>query len=175
MKRKRARSLGFGLLLLLAASGPVLAQSDLKVGFVNLNQIIQNHPRTMELNETLRNEFAPRETELRSMQTELREKAERYERDESVMSESDRTVLLREIQQGQRDLERLAAVLEEDLQIRQNELLQQLQREVVRQVQTYLAEEEYDLVLADAIYVSEDANITEQVFEAITAGADADD
>jgi Skp family chaperone for outer membrane proteins len=53
--------------------------------------------------------------------------------------------------------------------------LQQLQREVVRQVQTYLAEEEYDLVLADAIYVSEDANITEQVFEAITAGADADD
>lgn len=153
-----------GLLLLAVVSQGVQAQSDLKIGFVNLPALIQNAPQIADLTNQIQDEFAQANSDFEAMAEEFDEKREVYQRDESVMSEADRTALQRELTRLERDLQRRQSELQEEFNIRQNELLQELQIEVVGQVQDYAAAEGYDIVLTDVIYRSESVDITAEVF-----------
>lgn len=168
MTRMQKAALNLGALFLLGASGAAQAQADLKIGFVNLNAIIQNAPQIPEINQQLRSEFASRDSEFQELQNQYNEKLEMYERDRDVMSASERSTLERDLTQMQRDIERRANELQEDLQIRQNELLSALQVEILQKVQTYAQENGFDLVVSDAVYASMTINITAAVYEAIT-------
>jgi len=167
MTRMQTVALGLSVLLL-AASGAVRAQSEPKIGYINLNAILQNAPQIPAINQQLRSEFADRDAEFQSLQEDYNERVQTYERDREVMSASERTTLERELTQMQRDMERRAAELQEDLQIRQNELLSQLQVEIVQQVQEYAESNDFDLVVTEAVYASTAVNITAAVYEAIT-------
>jgi outer membrane protein len=161
-------ALSIGALLLLASGGAVQAQSDAKIGFVNLNAIIQAAPQIQEMSTKLRDEFAVREAEFQLLTAEYDELADTYERDASVMGEAERQSMERRLTQMTRDLERRSVELQEDLQIRQNELVAELQQTIVRQVQEYAEEEGYDLVVTEAVYVSAEMDISAEVYEAIT-------
>lgn len=168
MKRIQTVALHLGALLLLTAGGAARAQSDLKIGYINLNAIIQNAPQLPTLNQQLRSEFSDRDTEFQSLQTDYNEKAKNYERDKDVMSLPERTSLERELTQMQRDIERRANEIQEDLQIRQNELINQLQNDIVQKVQAYAELHDYDLIVTNAVYAAAGVNITAAVYEAIT-------
>jgi outer membrane protein len=165
MNSKRAHTLCFGLLLMLGLSCSAQAQ---KIGFVNIPYILGQHPRVQAVNETLRSEFAERESQLQADAAALQEKAERFQRDAATMGESERVSTETALTAEDRELNRRATAFQEDVQIRQNELGQQLQREIAEQIQSYVEEAGYDLVVADAIFVSEDYDITSEVFDAIT-------
>jgi outer membrane protein len=169
MTRTQTIVLSIGALLLVAASSAVQAQSEYKIGFINLNAIIQNAPQLPGLNNQLRDEFATRDNAFQARQTEFTEKTQTYERDREVMSQAERTAMERELTQMRRDLERDAQILQEDLQIRQEELIGELQVEIVEKVQAYAELNDYDLIVTDAIYVSEAVDISAQVYEAIAA------
>jgi len=168
MTRLQNIALSIGALLLLAFGGAVQAQSDAKIGFVNLNAIIQAAPQIQDMSTRLRDEFAVREAEFQLLNAEYIELADTYERDSSVMGEAERVEMERRLTQMTRDLERRSVELQEDLQIRQNELVGQLQAEVVQQVQDYAEEEGYDLLVTEAVYVSPELDISAEVYEAIT-------
>jgi outer membrane protein len=154
------------------------AQGAPKIGFVNFPAIVDQAPQTEQLMIKLRDEFAPRQRALVALQQELQDKSETYQRDSSVMGESERLALEREIQQGTRDLQRSNTELQEDFNIRQNEELGVLQRTLVEQVQEYVRGAGYDLVVTDVVYVSGALDITEDVIAALlvaqseAAGAD---
>lgn len=167
MTRMQTVVISLGAVMLLAA-GMVQAQSDLKIGFVNLQAIIQNAPQIPEINSQLRDEFAARDADLQAMQGDYAEKLETYERDREVMAAAERTTLERELTQMQRDIERRATELNEDLQIRQNELVQALQVDIVEKVQAWADLNDYDLIVTDAVYVSEAVDISARVYEAIS-------
>jgi outer membrane protein len=171
MTRKRLYALALGAALSLSALTPLQAQTDLRIGFVNVPYLIQNAPQTAALNERLRSEFAPREAELQTMAEGLQEKLDMFERDASVMGESERAALEREIREGDRDLQRRQSELQEDFSIRQEELLGELQNIIARQVQTYADGQGYDLIFANVVYASDAVDITEDVLAAISAGS----
>lgn len=166
-----AASLGAALCLGLAAPSP--AQTNVRIGFVNVNFVLQNAPQTQAVNETLTAEFAPREAALVARQEELATKQENYNRDAAVMAQAERTALQREITDGQRALERDAELLQEDLQIRQNELINDLQANIARRIQAFAVAEGYDLVVTNqgVVFASEAIDITEAVMRALTSGA----
>jgi Skp family chaperone for outer membrane proteins len=85
------------------------------------------------------------------------------------MTQAEAQALQRELQQMQRDLERTAADLQEDLQVRQNELVGELQAEIVAKVQSWAELNDYDVILTEVVYVSEAVDITAQVYDAIAA------
>ena len=178
MTKMQTVVMSLGAVMLLAA-GAVQAQSDLKIGFVNLQAIIQNAPQIPEINSQLRDEFASRDADLQAMQEDYTEKFETYERDAEVMAAAERTTLERELTQMRRDIERRGAELQEDLQIRQNELVQALQVDIVQKVQAWADLNDYDLIVTDAVFVSEAVDISAQVYEAIADSlgqpADSDD
>ena len=157
----------------LVAAAPAQAQrGGLKIGVVNLVALVEQSPQYQQMTSTLETEFAPRQREILTMQQELQQKQETYQRDSSVLGDSERATLERELRDGQRDLQRLGNEYREDLNIRQNEEINKVQRAVLEQVQNYAREEDYDLVVAEAVYFSSGIDITEAVLEMLQDNAD---
>jgi outer membrane protein len=157
--------------LMSVAALPASAQGDLKIGFVNVPYIIQNAPQTAVLERRLRNEFAERQAELESAIESWQESGAEFERDADVMAAEERTERERDLTARGRELERRQEDLQEDINFRQNELLNELQNSVGRAVQAYVEGEGYDLVLTQAVYVSDAIDITEEVLTAISPPA----
>lgn len=155
----------------LAACGSLFTSAanaqNLKIGVVNVVRLLEEAPQSQAVNTALQDEFAPRQRDLVARERELREKQETFNRDAQVMGEEERLRLEREIRDGQRDLQRAQNEFLEDANIRRNEEVGKLQRTLLQQVQEYAREEDYDLVVADALFFSDSIDITSQVLDAL--------
>ena len=114
--------------------------------------------------------------ELVARQEELNTKRENLARDAAVMPQAERAVLEREITTGERDLQRDAGVLQEDVEIRQAELVNELQATIARRIQAFAVAEGYDLVVTNqgVVFASQAIDITEAVMRALSSGASSD-
>jgi outer membrane protein len=157
----------------LAASAAMLgtvaveAQTNLKIGFVDFGRLMGEAPQLMAVQEKLKDEFAARQRDLTAMGEKLKGQQDTYTRDAPVMGEAERANLERAIRDGTRDLQRAQNELQEDFNVRRNEEVQKLQTDVLRQIQAYASAQKYDLVVADALYVSSAIDITAAVIEAL--------
>ena len=112
-----------GLLAALALGTAEAQTPSVKIGVVNMTALIEQSPQTQAVMAKLRDEFSPRDRDLRAMQDTLKTKQETYQRDSAVMGPDERANLEREIRDGARDFERLQSQLTEDFNIRRNEAL----------------------------------------------------
>jgi outer membrane protein len=158
-------SLLAALAVAVAATSGVSAQSNLKIGVINVAALIEQSPQAATVQKKLQDEFGPRQRELAAMQTGLRTQVETFQRDSPVMGEAERVNLERQIREAQREYQRTETELREDLDLRQNEEIGQLQRAVLLKAQEYARAEKYDLVLTDSnvIFGSTAVDITAAV------------
>jgi outer membrane protein len=147
------------------ASSAATAQTDLKIGVINVARLIEQAPQAESVTKQLQDEFGPRQRDITAMQTRLRTQTETFQRDSPVMGEEERLSLERQIRDGQRELERTQNVYLEDLNLRRNEELGKLQRDVLQKAQEYARAQKFDLLLADqgVIFASTAVDITEAV------------
>jgi len=90
------------------------------------------------------------------------------------MGETERRNAEKDLRDLQREVTRLQNELREDLNLRQNEEYGVLQRTVLKDVQDYAQQQNYDLIVGDGVlYVSGAVNITEQVLRAVQANFEA--
>ncbi|MDP3904470.1 MAG: OmpH family outer membrane protein, partial [Methylococcaceae bacterium] len=99
MKTKIALFLG----LLLAAN---VSFADLKVGFVNIPAVLEKAPQAEKAKKRLEQAFSPRDKQLVAQQKEIQTLQEKLTKDASVMSESERANLERDISNKARDAKR---------------------------------------------------------------------
>jgi outer membrane protein len=157
MKTKIALFLG----LLLAAN---VSYADLKVGFVNIPAVLEKAPQAEKAKKRLEQAFSPRDKQLVAQQKEIQTLQEKLTKDASVMSESERANLERDISNKARDAKRAQQEFSEDFNVRRNEELGKLQRRIVEAIRGIAKEQGYDLLLTDGvIYSNEEIDITEQV------------
>jgi outer membrane protein len=131
------------------ASGAASAQGNLKIGVVNVARLVEQSPQFAAAQKKLEDEFGPRQRDLQAMEQKLRGQSETFQRDAPVMGEAERLNLERQIRDGQRELQRAQNELVEDFNLRRNEELGILQRDVLLKAQEYARNEKYDLLLAD--------------------------
>lgn len=145
-------------------SGAAVGQ-NLKIGVVNLAALIEQSPQAEAVNKKLQDEFGPRQRELAAMQQSLRTKQETFQRDAQVMGEQERLNLEREIRDGERELQRTQNEFLEDLNLRRNEELGALNRELIQKAQEYARAEDYDVLLADQslVFYSTAVDVTDEV------------
>jgi len=149
------------------AAGTASAQGNLKIGVINVGKLLENAPQSKVVGDKLQKEFEPRQQAIVAKRKKLQDAQESFQKDQAVMGEEERLNLERQIQNTQRDLQRDENEYLEDLNARRNEELGKLQREVLQRVQAYASAQKYDLVLADAIYVSSAVDITQAVITAL--------
>lgn len=162
-----------GLTIAAFAAGPVAAQGNLKIGVINVGRLLEQSPQSEAVTKKLQDEFGPRQRDLQAQEQKLRTQQETFTRDAPVMGEEERLNLERQIRDAQRDLQRAQNEYLEDLNLRRNEEVGKLQREVLLKVQEFARAEQYDLVLADAIFVSTAVDITDAVLAVLKPGAAA--
>lgn len=90
------------------------------------------------------------------------------------MGETERRNMEKELRDLQREVTRLQNEFQEDLNLRQNEEMSNLQVSLLQEIQAYAAQEGYDLLVGDGVlYASGAVNITEQVLRAVEANFQA--
>jgi outer membrane protein len=146
-----------------AITGVAHAQGNLKIGVINVGRLLEQSPQAESVTKKLQDEFAPRQRDIAQLRQKLQTQTETFQRDSAVMGEAERVNLERQIRDGQRELERTQNEYLEDLNIRRNEEVGKLQREVLQKVQDFARAEKFDLVIADAIFVSTAIDITDKV------------
>ena len=159
----------FGVAML--AAGVASAQGNLKIGVINVGKLLENAPQSKVVQDKLQKEFEPRQQSIIAKRQKLQTQQETFQKDAPVMGEEERNNLERQIRDVQRDLQREENEYLEDLNARRNEELGRLQREILQRVQAYASAQKYDLVLADAIYVSGAVDITQAVITALQSGS----
>ena len=159
------RTLGTLLLAALLAA-PAAAFAETKIGVVKLTRLFDEAPQAIALQRSLTEEFAPREREVRAKQQELVAIEERLKQSDDFMSEDERRRLEQQFRDGQRDLQRSQTEFVEDLNLRRNERLGDLQRLFIGEIQAYGQAQGFDLVLVDGfIHASDALDITQQVLQ----------
>jgi len=158
---------------LLFVHGSASAQ-QLKIGFVNVGRLIAESPQAASAMESLQQEFAPRQREVIAMQTKFKDQQEQIQRDLEVMGPDERRNAERDLRKEERELARNQQEFTEDINLRRNEELGKLQRELLNEVQTFARQSGYDLVVSDGVlFASEAIDITEQVLSGLKAAYDA--
>jgi len=131
--------------------------AEIKIGFVNVPQILEKAPQAEKAKVTLEKEFSPRSKRLLASQKEIKKLEEKLAKDAKLMSEKEVRKLQREVLDKKRDLQRNQAEFREDFNLRRNEELAKLQRLVFEAIKSLSEAENYDLVLHDGVVFASDA------------------
>ena len=163
--RALPRIAGCTLGLFLSFSQPGLAQTTFKIGFVDPVRLIEQAPQGARALASLEDEFRSRDAELKQRHSQIQEMEADLEKNILVMDATSAQARQREIESLKRRLVRSQQETREDYNLRRNEELAKLQT-LVREVIVELARaEDYDLVVEQAVYVSEAIDITDLVLE----------
>ena len=165
----RTKTVLLALLTLAATALPLAsAQAQAKIGVVNVARLLQEAPQAQAASQALENEFAARKRELQNMERDLKARDEKLQKDGATMAEAERATRRRRCATASASSRKQNEFME-DLNVRRNEALGQLQRSVLAKVQAYAKTASLDLVIADALFASPSIDITAQVLAALQA------
>lgn len=137
---------------------------EYKVGFVNVAKVLEQAPQAEDARGRIEREFAPRDRELLAEQQGLRSMEDDLVKDGAMMSEAERSKLERDIRNLQREIRRAQEEFREDLNVRRNEELGKIQRQVIEVIRVLAENEEYDLIVSDGVlFAGERVDITDDV------------
>ena len=145
----------------------ISAQSaELKVGYVQVDKILQEAPQTAESGKKLEREFSPRSQELDRMAKQIKDLEAALDKEGLTISEAERRNKERDVQNIKIEFQRKQRELREDINLRKNEELGSLQDRVNKAVQSVSEAEGYDLVVYSGVaYASKKIDITDKVLK----------
>jgi len=129
------RSILVGLLGLLLCCSQVMA-ADFKVGYVQVDKLLQEAPQTAETGKKLEKEFSPRSLELDKLQKQIRDLESQLDHDRANIVEADRRQKERQLNNLRLEFQSKQRELREDINLRKNEELALLQERINKAVQT---------------------------------------
>ncbi len=162
-----------GMLALALVVAPAAGALDIKIGFVNAAKILDEAPQAEQARNRLEQEFAPRDRALVDTQRELRNLEEQLAEGGLNLEDAARRDLERDIIAQKRDLKRAQEEFREDFNLRRNEELGKLQRQVYEAIVSLAEEERFDLIVNDGavIFASPQVDITDEVLKRLSDAA----
>ncbi len=142
--------------------------AELKIGYVQVDKILQEAPQTAESGKKLEKEFAPRSQELERMQKQIKDIETSIDKDALTMAEADRKNKERDASNLKIDFQRKQRELREDVNLRKNEELGALQDKINKAVTAVSESEGYDLVVYGGVaYANKKIDITDKVLKSL--------
>ena len=142
--------------------------AELKIGYVQVDKILQEAPQTAETGKKLEREFSPRTAELDRLQKQIRDIEAQLDRDGLTISETERKNKERDVSNLKLDFQRKQRELREDINLRKNEELGTLQDRINKAVTTVAEAEGYDLIVYGGVaFASKKIDITDKVLKAL--------
>lgn len=153
---------------LAAGPGSALAQSapPVRVGYVDMQRLIDNAPQVIQARARLEAEFAERGALLDADAARLQQMEERLRREGSLLGGAEAAELGREVDALRRSIDRTRARLQQQFGERVDQELARAWPEMEAAVAEYAREASYDLVLSSPqLYASGRIDITDRVLD----------
>lgn len=156
----------FAFVLSLVCVSPSVYAQDIRLGFVNTAQIMNEAPQADAARERLKNEFKSRDEKIVALQNDLKTLEEEINKNSPIMSNDVLNKNERKVVSLKRDIKRAKEEFNEDLNIRRNEELAKLQKQVYETIVAVAKEKNYDIILGDSVlFASKRVDLTSQVIE----------
>lgn len=140
--------------------------AELKVGYVQVEKILQEAPQTAESGKKLEREFGPRSQELDKLSKQIKELESALEKDGLTITDAERRTKERDVQNFKVEFQRKQRELREDINLRKNEELTSLQDRINKAVQSVAKAENYDLVMYSGVaYAADKIDLTDKVLK----------
>ena len=160
------------LTLFVLAAGPVTAQ-QLRIGYVDMKQVLDNAPQVLAGREKLDIEFRPRNETIEFQERQVQTMEDRLQIGD--MAEDDRKRLDRELREMRRNVNRQREDLRDELSFRRTEEVQKLEDQINLAVQEIARDNGYDLILSSpVVYADPSLNITQLILDQLRLEYEAD-
>lgn len=156
-------------LLMLAAAVLVLSAgmvqaADLKIGVVNMQELMKESPQAKAAEAEMQQKFGSRRNALLAEQNKIKALQDQINRNGSVMSAAQLQNLQNQLDADQQDMSRKESDFQADLNEWQNQKLGAIQQIVVKEVQAFAKAHQYNLIVGlGIVYADGSVDVTDQV------------
>lgn len=163
------RTIGILAALVLSISGFNAFADGAKIGVVDLQKIMQTSSQMKSIQQKLESDFKPRRDKLVAMEAKLKEDMEKFKRDSTVLSDSQKKELEKKIVAAQQSFEREGQQYQQELSAAHNEAMEDLYGKIRKAISKVAQADKYDVVLQKdaAPFSSEKLDITDAVLKQI--------
>lgn len=153
----------FSIVILITALS-ANAAGEVKVGFVNIASVMEQAPQAEAARKALEKEFSAQDAKLKAERDGILQLENKLKTDGDIMSESKRAKLERDILKRKREFKRANEELQEDFNIRRNEELGSLQKDIYDVIVKLAKSEKYDLMVTERVlYASDRIDVTDKI------------
>ncbi len=160
------------LLLFVVVASPATAQ-QLRVGYVDMKQVLDNAPQVLAGREKLDLEFRPRNETIEFQERQVQSMDDRLQMGDLL--EDARVRLERELREMQRNVNRQKEDLRDELSFRRTEEVQKLEDQINLAVEEIARNNGYDLILSSpVVYADPSLDITQLILDQLRIEYEAD-
>lgn len=156
------------LALVVCVGGLGLA-ADLKIGYVDLQKVLNESEAGKKAKEEISKKVKEYEIQVQAKQKELQAAKDELEKQALLLSDEARAKKEREYQQKLKDLQRFTKDIRDDLQMRDSDATKKILEQVLKVVREYGEKEGYTIILekneSSMIYASESIDLTDIVLK----------
>ena len=156
-------------LILSAANAPAFA--ELKIGYFDNREVLQNLPSLQKETQKLQAEFAPKEKEMSDLATKFNILQEEIQKNQGTVYTPEQTqAKVLELSSMRQQLELKKGDYERLRQARNNQTLAKIQAEIQEEVAKIAQEENYDLILHTGVFLaSPKVDITQVILKRMSS------
>jgi len=159
-------------MLLMVVAAPVTAQ-QLRVGYVDMKQVLDNAPQVLAGREKLDLEFRPRNETIEFQDRQAQAMDDRLQLGD--LTEDARIRLDRELREMRRNVNRQKEDLRDELSFRRTEEVQKLEDQINQAVEEIARDNGYDLILSSpVVYADPSLDITQLILDQLKLEYEAD-
>ena len=160
------------LMLFMFVATPATAQ-QLRVGYVDMKQVLDNAPQVVAGREKLDLEFRPRNETIEFQERQVQDMDDRLQM--GNLAEDARIRLDRELREMRRNVNRQREDLRDELSFRRTEEVQKLEDQINEAVQEIARDNGYDLILSSpVVYADPSLDITQLILDQLRLEYEAD-
>lgn len=155
------------LALAVAGLGAVQVQgADLKIGVVNMSDLLQKSPQAQSAQVEMAKKFDSRKKDLMAEQDKIKNMQDNLNKNGAVMSASQLQNSQAQLDELQRDFSRKQSDYMDDVNMARNDALSRLQQQVLKAVQEFAQAKKYSLIVGEGVfYADPSVDVTDQVLE----------
>jgi outer membrane protein len=165
--RKILLSLVSVVALLAAGNAVAAVDANLKIGVIDMQQILQKSNQIKTINEQLTKQFKPRQDKIIAQQKQIQDETNKINKEGSVINANDRNKLQDKIIKERADLQGVAVAFQRDVSNAQNQAMQGFMTKLTAVVNNIAKAGNYDLIMqrAGVPYVKENLDVTKPVLD----------
>lgn len=160
------------LMILMVVAMPATAQ-QLRVGYVDMKQVLDSAPQVLAGRDQLDLEFRPRNDAIEFQERQVQDMEDRLQLGD--IAEDARIRLERDLREMRRNVNRQKEDLRDELSFRRTEEVQKLEDQINQAVQVIANNSGYDLILSSpVVYADPSLDITQLILDQLRLEYEAD-